>query len=247
MKIEILIDGLTVELDDEQFVPWSRAYASVRQNALPKQSSDPMVTAWQAAIDHTTGGKCAWSAAYEALGVAYNRLAAEVSDLKQENAAYDGRIVAAWAERDEARRDAVGYQQECAEYSKDVEAARGERNRYGKEAAVLRNQLEESREETNMYSDHAIATGKLLNEAAANYGMTFKPTDHQVGGDHYQHDEIQPIQVIQAWRLRFEAGNVLKYLYRLGKKGDVGKALEDIDKAVHYLQLLRADIELRGI
>lgn len=72
------------------------------------------------------------------------------------------------------------------------------------------------------------------------------PTDHQVGGNHYQQTALQPITVIQTWRLRFEIANVLKYLYRLGRKGDLQCWLEDIDKAIHYLQLLRKDVEKTG-
>lgn len=68
---------------------------------------------------------------------------------------------------------------------------------------------------------------------------TDSPLDRQVGGDHYQGSAIQPIQVIQAWSLRYEAGAVLKYIYRAGKKGPV---VEDLDKAIHYLELWRDDV-----
>ena len=34
-------------------------------------------------------------------------------------------------------------------------------------------------------------------------------------------------------------GNATKYLARLGKKGDIQKSIEDLDKAVHYLQKKR--------
>lgn len=67
------------------------------------------------------------------------------------------------------------------------------------------------------------------------------PLARQVGGDHYA-GELQPIQVIQAWDLGFCAGNVVKYVYRMNRKGGATEALQDIDKAIHYLQLMRQDL-----
>lgn len=59
----------------------------------------------------------------------------------------------------------------------------------------------------------------------------------QVGGDHYQSTEIQALHVIHDWSLGFELGSVVKYIQRLGRKGD---QVENIDKAIHYLQIFRA-------
>jgi hypothetical protein len=58
-------------------------------------------------------------------------------------------------------------------------------------------------------------------------------SERQVGGDHYG-DELQPIDVIDAWGLDFYEGSALKYLARHRKKN----GREDIEKAIHYLELL---------
>lgn len=58
-------------------------------------------------------------------------------------------------------------------------------------------------------------------------------SDKQVGGSHYK-GALQPIDVIDAWGLDFYEGSALKYLARHRKKN--GK--EDIQKAIHYLELL---------
>lgn len=58
--------------------------------------------------------------------------------------------------------------------------------------------------------------------------------DEQVGGDHYKNCPIQPVQFIEANRLGFLEGNVIKYVTRHAKKGGV----TDLRKARHYLDLL---------
>ena len=59
--------------------------------------------------------------------------------------------------------------------------------------------------------------------------------DKQVGGRHYKDFKIQPIEFITANKLSFIQGNVIKYICRYDKKN--GK--EDIDKAIHYCELLK--------
>ena len=60
--------------------------------------------------------------------------------------------------------------------------------------------------------------------------------NRQVGGEHYKNDfKIQPIEFITANKLSFIQGNVIKYICRYDKKN--GK--EDIDKAIHYCELLK--------
>jgi len=60
--------------------------------------------------------------------------------------------------------------------------------------------------------------------------------NRQVGGEHYKNDfKIQPIEFITANKLSFIQGSIIKYICRYGKKN--GK--EDIDKAIHYCQLLK--------
>lgn len=51
---------------------------------------------------------------------------------------------------------------------------------------------------------------------------------HYGGAD----NPYEAIKVLEAWTLNFNLGNVLKYLSRAGKKGDV---LEDLKKARWYL------------
>lgn len=63
--------------------------------------------------------------------------------------------------------------------------------------------------------------------------------DEQAGGDHYRRLSPQPIEVIRAWGLGFEDGNVLKYLARWRYKGGAG----DLRKARHYLDLLIEELE----
>lgn len=62
---------------------------------------------------------------------------------------------------------------------------------------------------------------------------------HQIGGDHYARQTVQPWDVIDTWpleqRIGFYRGNALKYVMRAGSKGP---AAEDIAKAQHYLAKL---------
>lgn len=62
----------------------------------------------------------------------------------------------------------------------------------------------------------------------------------QVGGSHYKDCAIQPIQFIEANRLEFLEGCVVKRVTRHDKP--TGKGRQDIEKAIHELQLL---LELR--
>ena len=60
--------------------------------------------------------------------------------------------------------------------------------------------------------------------------------DRQVGSTkHYKDFKIQPIEFITANKLSFIQGNVIKYICRYDKKN--GK--EDIDKVIHYCELLK--------
>ena len=60
--------------------------------------------------------------------------------------------------------------------------------------------------------------------------------DRQVGStQHYKDFKIQPIEFITANKLSFIQGNVIKYIRRFDKKN----GNEDIDKAIHYCELLK--------
>jgi hypothetical protein len=68
--------------------------------------------------------------------------------------------------------------------------------------------------------------------------------DRQIGGSHYRSDVKH-----QHWDIVYDIfggdyliGNATKYLARLGKKGGPDKALEDINKAIHYLEKKREKI-----
>ena len=64
--------------------------------------------------------------------------------------------------------------------------------------------------------------------------------DTQVGGDHYRAGSIQPIQYIEANNLQFLEASVVKRVTRHNRP--TGKGRQDIEKAIHELQLL---LELR--
>lgn len=54
---------------------------------------------------------------------------------------------------------------------------------------------------------------------------------------HYggEDNPYEAIKVIEAWNLGFCLGNAVKYISRAGKK-DKSKEVEDLEKAVWYLQ-----------
>lgn len=61
-----------------------------------------------------------------------------------------------------------------------------------------------------------------------------KASEQQIGGNHYKEFAIQPTEFIAKNNIGFIEGNVIKYVCRHKHKN--GK--EDIEKAIHYLQLL---------
>ena len=71
-----------------------------------------------------------------------------------------------------------------------------------------------------------------------------KQHDYQVGGTHYIAMAVQPWDVIDQWehdqRVGFYRGNVIKYTMRAGEKDD---AMQDLKKALHYLQKLISVLE----
>ena len=62
-----------------------------------------------------------------------------------------------------------------------------------------------------------------------------KPSQKQVGGNHYKTMVIQPAEFIHKNKLGFLEGNIIKYVCRHATKGGI----EDLDKALHYLNLLK--------
>ena len=77
--------------------------------------------------------------------------------------------------------------------------------------------------------------------------MDIATKEIQVGGDHYQGYDYQPLELIEDLGLSFAKGNILKYVIRFRNKG--GK--EDLLKALDYarselLKQLKADPEKQG-
>lgn len=64
--------------------------------------------------------------------------------------------------------------------------------------------------------------------------------DVQVGGTHYRQGGIQPVQYIEANKLQYLEASVVKRVTRHNQ--ETGKGRQDIEKAIHELQLL---LELR--
>jgi hypothetical protein len=65
--------------------------------------------------------------------------------------------------------------------------------------------------------------------------------EKQVGGNHYKQYVIQPIEFITKNNIPFIEGNVIKYVLRWRDKNGI----QDLDKAIHYLELLK-DIKRNG-
>lgn len=60
----------------------------------------------------------------------------------------------------------------------------------------------------------------------------------QVGGNHYATMAITPTEYILANKIGWLEGNAIKYISRHQNKNGV----EDIDKAIHYLELVKEKI-----
>lgn len=64
--------------------------------------------------------------------------------------------------------------------------------------------------------------------------------DKQVGGSHYKDFAIQPIEYIYKNKFHWLQGCAIKYASRAGLKGP---AAEDIDKAIHCLQIWKESLK----
>ena len=65
------------------------------------------------------------------------------------------------------------------------------------------------------------------------------PKSRQVGGTHYTSMAIQPSLYNRANNLGWYEGNVVKYVSRHQTKN----GLQDIEKAIHYLELIKEEYE----
>lgn len=61
-----------------------------------------------------------------------------------------------------------------------------------------------------------------------------RPSDRQIGGNHYKSMRIQPTTFIEENKLGWCEGNAVKYICRHNQK----HGEKDILKAIHYLELL---------
>lgn len=91
-------------------------------------------------------------------------------------------------------------------------------------------------EEYNKYDDLQVGDS---NDGFLKDAFEEDKTYTQIGGDHYSNKSIQPIDYILANDLNFCEGNVIKYVTRYKDKNGV----EDLKKAMHYLEFLIAQHE----
>ena len=70
-----------------------------------------------------------------------------------------------------------------------------------------------------------------------------QPMQTQVGGSHYKDLKIQPVEYIMANNIPYMEGNVVKYCTRWRNKGGV----QDLEKAMHYLQMLIEKEKSKGV
>ncbi len=68
---------------------------------------------------------------------------------------------------------------------------------------------------------------------------SYKPSEKQIGGGHYKDMKISVSEYVYANKIDWYAGNAIKYLSRYNKKNkDLIKQIEDLNKSIHYIQLL---------
>lgn len=81
----------------------------------------------------------------------------------------------------------------------------------------------------NRWDTHSIITDAVLTQ----------PSDRQIGGNHYKDMPIQPSEYITKNGLGWYEGNAIKYISRYKTK----HGRQDIEKAIHYLELLLETLE----
>lgn len=70
------------------------------------------------------------------------------------------------------------------------------------------------------------------------------PKDTQIAGDHYKDLKIQVSDYVYENGFNWYISNAIKYLSRYDRKhSDITKQIEDLNKAIHYIQLLIEKIE----
>ena len=81
-----------------------------------------------------------------------------------------------------------------------------------------------------------------LNQKFDDFGTQTTPAGVDMVGypPHYTHGKHETIEIIEDWDLNFHCGNALKYISRHKHKGS---PLEDIKKAIWYLQRYASTLE----
>lgn len=89
---------------------------------------------------------------------------------------------------------------------------------------------------SNSYLLDQMSLWRLFGTGSSNEeGSYLKPTDRQVGGNHYKQFSIQPTVFSERNKLTFLEGDIVKRVCRHNRGG---KGREDIEKAIHELQLI---------
>lgn len=91
------------------------------------------------------------------------------------------------------------------------------------------------RSEKLQAADTHARAGRALHTEMPHLDFADRALDTQVGGAHYKSMAIQPVEFIDKNKIPYLEGNAIKYICRHADKGGV----QDIDKAIHYLQLLK--------
>lgn len=79
---------------------------------------------------------------------------------------------------------------------------------------------------------------KQLRDMANEKAAPVSALEIQVGGSHYKHMAIQPVEYILANGLGFIEGNIIKYASRWKSKGGI----KDLEKIKHFADLLIEDV-----
>lgn len=101
-----------------------------------------------------------------------------------------------------------------------------------------RKSIEKLRQESPAFDNFVVneMAKTPTNEKQDSFCGTFEKTanEKQVGGNHYK-TTIQPWDFVLANNIGFLEGNAIKYIARHKQKNGI----EDIDKAIHYLEKLK--------
>jgi hypothetical protein len=85
--------------------------------------------------------------------------------------------------------------------------------------------------------DAQMQRASRLNDATPDEWDRASALSRQVGGEHYKDRAVQPIEYIEANELPFLEGCVVKRVTRHNQP--TGKGEQDINKAIHELQLIK--------